>query len=85
MTKKNEEDSLELLKRRPRDKPFCLTVAFFATHEEDHSEEQYKPQPDSMSLYVNDTAPLAPSATQEAWEVMPIFFTEGNEARTRWH
>ena len=85
VTKKNEEDSLEFLKSRPRDKPFCLTVAFFAPHAEDSSLEQYKPQPNSMSLYVNASVPLAPSATQDAWEAMPDFFTETNEGRKRWH
>jgi arylsulfatase len=84
VTKRNEEDAIEFLTSRPRDRPFCLTVAFFATHAEDNAVEQYKPMPESMHLYVNDTVPLAPSATQEAWEAMPYFFNERNEGRVRW-
>lgn len=84
VTKRNEEDAIEFLTSRPRDRPFCLTVAFFATHAEDNAVEQYKPMPESMYLYVNDTVPLAPSATQEAWEAMPYFFNERNEGRVRW-
>lgn len=84
VTKKNEEDALEFLRSRPKDKPFCLTVAFFATHAEDNSVEQYKPQPESMHMYVNDTVPVPLSATQAAWEAMPSFFTDNNEGRVRW-
>ena len=37
VTQKNENDALEFLRRRPADKPFCLTLAFFATHAEDEN------------------------------------------------
>lgn len=86
VTKKNEKDAIDFLKGRPRKKPFCLTVAFFATHAEDHDPSYpWKPQPQSMNLYVNDTIPTAPSANEEAWDSMPPFFDERNEARKRWH
>lgn len=85
VTKKNELDSIEFLRTRPMDKPFCLTVAFYAPHAEDQDPEfPWKPQPESMHLYVNDTVPTAPSATKEGWEALPSFFDEGNEARLRW-
>jgi len=52
VTKKNEEDAMDFLKERPTDKPFCLTVAFFATHAEDQDpDEPWKPQNESMLLY----------------------------------
>ena len=53
VTKKNENDSLEFLRNRPKDKPFCLTLAFFATHAEDHNPLQFLPQPESMELYLS--------------------------------
>ena len=50
VTQKNENDALEFLQNRPQDKPFCLTLAFFATHAEDENAKQFLPQPQSMSL-----------------------------------
>jgi arylsulfatase A-like enzyme len=82
-TKKNERDAIAFLQDRPKDKPFCLTVCFFTPHAQDSSPEQYLPQNESMKLYVNDTIPLAPSATKEAWEKMPMFFGDINAGRTR--
>eukprot|EP00956_Cyclotella_meneghiniana_P044052 scaffold300009_cov109-Cyclotella_meneghiniana.AAC.1 len=37
-----------------------------------------------MSLYANDTIPIPPTGTEEAWQKMPYFFTERNEGRIRW-
>ena len=42
------------------------------------------PQESSMEWYKDDTIPIPPTATQEAWERMPYFFTDKNEGRTRW-
>jgi arylsulfatase A-like enzyme len=85
VTQRNEEDALEFLNKRPADRPFCLTVAFFATHAEDRHPEQYLPQPGSMKLYQDVTIPVAPNATRESWERLPDFFDEKNEGRNRWH
>ncbi len=85
VTKKNEVDALEFLARRPADKPFYLTVAFFATHAEDPSPKQFLPQPQSMKLYQDVTVPVPVNATRESWERLPDFFNEKNEGRNRWH
>jgi arylsulfatase A-like enzyme len=85
VTAKNEADSLEFLRTRPKDQPFCLTVAFFATHAEDHNPKQFLPQPQSMELYQDVTVPVPVNATRESWERLPDFFTEKNEGRNRWH
>jgi arylsulfatase len=85
VTQKNENDSLEFLKDRPKDKPFCLTVAFFATHAEDSNPKQFLPQPQSMSLYNDQPVPVPPNATDESWKRLPKFFDEENEGRNRWH
>lgn len=85
VTKRNEKNALKFLETRPKDKPFYLTVAFFATHAEDSNKEQYLPQPESMSLYEEVDIPVPPNATQESWERLPDFFDEKNEGRNRWH
>lgn len=84
VTQRNEEDALEFLATRPKDKRFCLTVAFFATHAEDSHPEQFLPQPESMSLYEGQTIPVPPNASNESWERLPDFFDARNEGRNRW-
>ena len=86
VTQKNENDALEFLKTRPADKPFCLTVAFFATHAEDANPLQFLPQPASMKLYEDMIIPVAPNATDESFHRLPPFIAnEKNEGRQRWH
>jgi arylsulfatase len=86
VTQKNENDALEFLRTRPTDKPFCLTLAFFATHAEDGNPLQYLPQPESLSLYQNVTIPIPKTATAEAFHKLPDFIAnEKNESRVRWH
>ena len=85
VTQRNENDALEFLQTRPADKPFCLTLAFFATHAEDRHPDQFLPQPQSMKLYQDVTIPVAANATKESWRRLPSFFDEKNEGRNRWH
>jgi len=86
VTQKNENDALEFLRTRPADKPFCLTLAFFATHAEDGNPLQYLPQPESMKLYEDVTIPVPKTATDEAFHKLPEFIAnEKNESRNRWH
>ena len=85
VTQKNENDALEFLKERPKNKPFCLTLAFFATHAEDGNPLQFLPQPESMKLYQDVVVPVPANATEESWKRLPDFFTEKNEGRNRWH
>lgn len=85
VTRRNEQDALKFLKERPKDRPFALTVAFFATHAQDNHPLQFLPQPESLSLYENITIPVPETATQRAWERLPDFFDEENEGRVRWH
>lgn len=85
ITEKNEADALKFLAERPRDRAFFLNVAFFATHAVDSDKMQYMPQKESMSMYANDTIPIPPTGTDEAWRKMPYFFNENNYGRIRWH
>lgn len=85
VTQRNENDALEFLKVRPKDQPFCLTVAFFATHAEDGHPLQFLPQAESLGLYNDVEIPVPATATNEAWENLPDFFTRKNEGRNRWY
>ncbi|MEO7699442.1 MAG: sulfatase [Opitutus sp.] len=86
VTQKNENDALNFLRTRPTDRPFCLTLAFFATHAEDANPLQYLPQPQSMSLYQQVSVPVPTNATDESFHRLPAFIAnEENEGRVRWH
>jgi len=52
--------------RKTQSGPFCLTLAFFATHTEDGHKEQFRPQPQSMALYNDVTIPVPPNANEES-------------------
>jgi arylsulfatase len=85
VTKKNENDALEFLRARPTDKPFVLTLAFFATHAEDRNPKQYLPQPESLSLYTDVKVPVPKTATDDHFKRLPPFIAnEKNEGRNRW-
>jgi len=86
VTQKNENDALEFLRTRPTGQPFCLTLAFFATHAEDANPLQYLPQPGSMSLYQGVHVPEPVNGTKESFHRLPAFIAnEANEGRVRWH
>jgi arylsulfatase A-like enzyme len=84
VTKKNEDDAMEFLSTRPKDKPFSLKVSFFATHAEDGHPLQFLPQPESLALYQGVEIPLPKTATEAAWKKLPPFFGPKNEGRNRW-
>lgn len=85
VTQKNENDALEFLRTRPEDKPFVLTLAFFATHAVDHDPKQFLPQPASMKLFTDVDIPIPKTATEEAFRKLPEFVAnEKNEGRKRW-
>jgi arylsulfatase len=83
ITEWNEEDGLNYLRNKPVDQPFFLTVSFFATHAEDGSVEQYRPQESSMHLYQEKDVPLPKTYTEEHWKALPKFFDQYNFGRAR--
>lgn len=86
VTQKNENDALEFLRTRPIEKPFCLTVSFFATHAQDNHPDQFLPQPASMRLYESVKVPVPANMTDESFRRLPPFIAhERNEGRVRWH
>lgn len=85
VTQKNENDALEFLRTRPSDKPFCLTLAFFAPHAEDQNPLQYLPQPASMALYKDSVIPVPKTSSDEYFHRLPPFIgNEQNEGRVRY-
>jgi arylsulfatase A-like enzyme len=86
VTRKNERDALAFLRARPQDKPFCLTLSFFAPHAEDENQRQYLPQPESLPLYADVAIPIPATAGDEHYRRLPEFLqSETNEGRVRWH
>jgi arylsulfatase A-like enzyme len=86
VTMKNEQDALEFLHTAPSDQPFCLTLAFFATHAEDGHPEQFLPQSSSADLYANAEIPQPAASSAEHLSRLPAFLRdERNEGRVRWH
>ena len=86
VTAKNERDALFFLKNRPREKPFLLSVGFFATHAEDAHPDQYRYQPQSEKYYQNDVIPTPETAAPKYFKALPPFIgSEENEGRRRWH
>jgi arylsulfatase A-like enzyme len=90
VTEANGKQALDFLKNRPKeeDRPFYLSVHFFATHAEDDHKDQYLPQKRSKSLYKDVTIPVTETSdvgdTDKFYKKMPYFFEDNNEARTRW-
>lgn len=86
VTRKNENDALEFLRTRPIDKPFILTLAFFAAHAEDQNPKQYLYQPESEPLYRDAAIPVPKTMTEKHFNLLPPFIaSEKNEGRNRWH
>jgi arylsulfatase A-like enzyme len=85
VTEKNTRDALDFLSDRPKGKPFCLCVGFFAPHAEDRAPEQYLPQPWSAKLYEGKAIPVPATATEDHVRKLPPFLSaDGNEGRVRW-
>lgn len=85
VTQKNERDAIAFLRERRSEKPFCMTVAFFAPHAEDGNPKQYLFQPESAELYRDVKIPVPPTATDEHFHKLPPFIAnDKNEGRNRW-
>jgi arylsulfatase A-like enzyme len=86
VTEKNARDAIAFLQARPKDKPFSLTVGFFAPHAEDNAPEQYLPQDWSAKLYEGVTIPPPLRGGPAYLAALPPFLSNGaNEGRVRYH
>ncbi len=86
VTEKNARDSIAFLRARPKDRPFLLTVGFFAAHAEDNAKEQYLPQDWSAREYEGATIPPPMHGDPRFMAALPPFLSsESNEGRVRYH
>jgi arylsulfatase len=84
VTEQNARDSLEFLRARPKDKPFLLSVGYFAAHAEDSAKEQYLPQDWSAPLYEGVKVAPSPLGGEKYLRALPPFLSsESNEGRIR--
>jgi arylsulfatase A-like enzyme len=84
VTEQNARDSIEFLRQRPKDKPFLLSVGYFAPHAEDDAEDQYLPQDWSAPLYAGVKIPPSPLADAKYLAALPPFLAaDANEGRVR--
>ncbi len=86
VTEQNARDALDFLRARPRDRPFLLTVGFFAPHAQDNVPEQYLPQDWSATFYNGATVPPPLRGDPSYLKALPPFLSdEQNEGRVRYH
>jgi arylsulfatase A-like enzyme len=84
VTEQNARDSIAFLRERPKDKPFLLSVGYFAPHAEDTAKDQYLPQDWSAPLYAGVKIPPSPLGDAKHLAALPPFLaTDANEGRVR--
>ena len=84
VTEQNARDSVEFLRTRPKDKPFLLSVGYFAPHAEDAAKEQYLPQDWSAKFYAGTKVPPSLLSDDKYFRALPSFLSkESNEGRIR--
>jgi arylsulfatase len=84
VTEQNARDSVEFLRARPKDKPFLLSVGYFAPHAEDSAKEQYLPQDWSAPRYEGVKVPPSPLGDEKYLRALPPFLSrDSNEGRIR--
>jgi arylsulfatase A-like enzyme len=85
VTEQNARDSVEFLRTRPKDKPFLLSVGYFAPHAEDSAKQQYLPQEWSAASYEGVRVPPSPLGGDEFLAALPPFLArDSNEGRVRY-
>jgi arylsulfatase len=86
VTDRNANDAITFLKNRPADKPFNLSVSFFAPHAQDLHPDQYRYKPSSEKYYQDITIPVPGTSNTESLNALPPFISnEKNYGRVRWH
>ncbi|MDA9555457.1 sulfatase [Pelobium sp.] len=86
VTDRNANDAIQFLRTRPKDKPFNLSVSFYAPHAEDPNPAQYRYKPSSEKYYQDVAIPVPSTSNEEALKALPPFISnEKNGGRIRWH
>ncbi|MFR9672018.1 MAG: sulfatase-like hydrolase/transferase, partial [Rikenellaceae bacterium] len=85
VTQHNINGAMKFLDEAPKDRPFVLSVGFFAPHAQDKHPDQYRPQLSSMGYYQNVEIPTPVSADDKYLALLPEFLQESqNFGRDRW-
>ncbi len=84
LTELHGDYAVEFLRERPTDRPFCLSLSFWAPHADDGSEEQYFWPPDCDALYRDTQIPEPDLSDPAFFEALPEFLKRSLN-RTRWH
>ncbi len=84
LTAVHGDQAIDIIQKRDKSKPFCLSVSFKSPHVEDRDPRQFLYDPKLESLYADDTIPPPPKNAPEDFESMPSFLKE-SEGRVRWH
>jgi arylsulfatase A-like enzyme len=84
VTEQNARDAIDFLRTRPREKPFLLSVGYFAPHAEDSAADQYLPQEWSAALYRDAKISPSPIGGEKYLSALPPFLAaDANEGRVR--
>jgi arylsulfatase A-like enzyme len=76
-------NAVDYLNTRDSEKPFCLSVSFKAPHVQDQDPRQFLFDPVYEDLYMNNTMPVAETATEEFYMQQPDLLRI-SEGRNRW-
>jgi arylsulfatase A-like enzyme len=84
LTEINTDRAISFLRECPPDRPFCLSLSYWAPHADDGREEQYFWPASCDRLYRDASIPLPGQAAQAIFESQPAFLQESLN-RERWH
>jgi arylsulfatase A-like enzyme len=74
---------VDFLRKRPRGRPFCLSLSFWAPHADDDSAQQYFWPESCDSLYRDTTIPPPPNSDPDFFAALPGFL-KASLNRRRW-
>jgi len=82
-----ENETIGFIRNRPKDRPFALTVAFYAPKAIGFGPDQWFPKNETLKLYENVTIPEPLLDGNTSFAKLPEFFQKtasSNAGRTRW-
>jgi arylsulfatase A-like enzyme len=84
LTELHGDYAVEFIRESPADRPFCLSLSFWAPHADDGSDEQYFWPPACDALYREAHIPAPDLSDPAFFEALPEFLKRSLN-RTRWH
>ncbi len=82
-----ENKTIDFIRDRPKDRPFALTVAFYAPKAIGFGPDQWFPKNETLQMYDNVTIPEPFLDGNTSFAKLPAFFKQtekSNAGRTRW-